>query len=336
MPGLDVPKVTIVVLHWKNYEQTHQALTSLRKISYQNFSVLVVDNCSANGSVEKLQQEFAECRFIVNEANLGFARGCNVGIRAAQDADPDYVLLLNNDMEVERDFLQAATSVAEADRQVGLVTGKIVFIDRPKVIWHAGGTIDRIRVQGRTRGWNELDQGQYDQVCETFWGSGAMLLIPRHTLEQVGLLPEEYFFGVEEWDYSTAVVRQGFKIIYVPEFKSYHQAGGSYKAGDPVLIVYNGLRNKLVFAQKYFSAPVWFLWRIVFRIYLSTLWPRKARWHCETDEDYRARLKAARLAFTDHRGLNRIELEDLERASRQIGPTPTWGNTWGAAASATE
>jgi GT2 family glycosyltransferase len=158
-----------------------------------------------------------------------------------------------------------------------------------------------------------------------------MLLIPRRTIERVGLLPEEYFFGVEEWDYSTNVVRAGLKILYVPAFKGYHYAGGSYRAGDPVLIVYNGIRSKLIYAEKYLSRTSWFFWRLMFRSYLILLWPKKARWECQTDQDYRARLKAARLAFADHKGIRPIELADLERAGRQLGPTPTWGGAWGPA-----
>jgi GT2 family glycosyltransferase len=158
-----------------------------------------------------------------------------------------------------------------------------------------------------------------------------MLLIPRRTIETVGLLPEEYFFGVEEWDYSTAVRKAGLKILYVPDFKSYHYAGGSYKPGDPILIVYNGMRNKLVYAQKHFSTPAWWLWKTVFRSYLALVWPRKARWGCVTEDDYQARLKAARLAFADHRGINRIKLSDLYQAAQVIGPTATWGTMWGPA-----
>jgi len=322
------PLVCIVVLHWRNYERTRAALVSLEKISYPNYRIVVVDNCSSNGSSERLQTEFPAHQFVLNESNLGFSRGCNRGIRAATEKDVDYVLLLNNDMEVEPNFLEPAVSAAENDQDIGLVTGKILFGDRRNVIWQAGGQIDRVRIQGRPRAWNELDRGQCDEECETFWASGAMLLIPRRTLDRVGLLPEEYFFGVEEWDYSTAVTAAGLKILYVPAFKGFHYAGGTYKAGDPVLIVYNGIRNKLVFAQKHLSPAAWFVWRLIFRGYLRFGWPRKARWHCETDDDYRARLKAARLAFADHQGINPIELADLERASRQIGPTSTWGKPW--------
>jgi GT2 family glycosyltransferase len=325
------PLVYIVVLHWKNYERTRNALGSIANVSYANYRVIVVDNFSADGSIEKLQAEFPHHEFLLNEANLGFGRGSNRGIQEAHKKGTDYVLLLNNDMEVDPHLLEPAIAAAEGDNAIGLVTGKILFGDRRNVIWQAGGHIDHLRMQGRPRAWNELDTGQCDEVCETFWASGAMLLIPRRTIERVGLLPEEYFFGVEEWDYSTSVTLAGLKILYVPAFRGYHYAGGNYKAGDPVLIVYNGIRNKLVFAQKHLSTPAWVLWKLVFRGYLLIGWPKKARWLCETDEDYQARLKAARLAYADHKGIYPIELTDLERATNQIGPTPTWGKSWGPA-----
>jgi len=322
------PLIYIVVLHWKDDLRTQTLLRSLQQVSYSNFRVLVVDNGSQNGSIERLRSEFPAYDFIVNESNLGFSRGCNRGIRVAQANAADYVLLLNNDMEVEPDFLNAAVAVGENDHSIGLVTGKILFGDRRNVIWQAGGRIDGFKIQGIPRGWNEIDAQQFDVEEETFWASGAMLLIPRRTLEQVGLLPEEYFFGVEEWDYSTAVRRSGLTIRYVPSFQAYHHAGASYRAGDPVLIVYNGIRNKLIYAEKYLSKPAWLFWKTIFRCYLAFGWPRKARWGCETEDDYRARLKAARLAFQDHQGVVPIELTDLERAARVIGPTHTWGGTW--------
>src|SRR2546429_5621852 len=119
------PLVTVVVLHWKNYERTRAALKSLQEISYSNYCVLVIDNFSNDGSGEKLQDEFPSHRFLRNGSNLGFSRGCNPGIRAAYSAGADYVLLLNNDMEVERGFLEPAVAAAERDHQIGLVTGKI-------------------------------------------------------------------------------------------------------------------------------------------------------------------------------------------------------------------
>jgi GT2 family glycosyltransferase len=322
--------VYALLLNWNNYDHTKNCLLSLQDVVYPGLKVLVVDNGSSDGSAQRLQKEFSQHSFVFNEANLGFARGCNRGIRVAlQNPDCAYVLLLNNDMEVEPNFLEPAVAMAESEAQVGLVTGKILFGDRRNVIWQAGGNIDGIRIQGVPRAWNEVDIGQCDAVCETNWASGAMLLIPRKTMESVGLLPEEYFFGVEEWDYSTSVRKAGLKIMYVPDFKAYHYAGGSYKAGHPILIVYNGVRNKLVYAQKHLSPPVWLIWKMVFWCYLQFAWPKRAWWGCQNSLDQQARLRAARLAFADHHGVRKIELSDLERAAKEIGPTPTWGNGWG-------
>jgi GT2 family glycosyltransferase len=329
MPDSKDPLVWVVVLHWKNYSSTRNALRSLGQISYPNYRVLIVDNCSEDGSIEQLQAEFPAHTFLLNEENLGFSRGCNRGIRQAYSQGADYLLLLNNDMEVEPDFLEPAVDMARSNKLVGLVTGKILFGDRRNVIWHATGYIHALRIQGMSRAGNKVDSGEWDTACATNWGSGAMLLIPRKTIEGVGLLPEEYFFGSEEWDYSTSVRRAGLKIMYVPNFRGYHYPGGSYKAGHPILIVYNGIRNKLIYAQKYLPAPVWLIWKQVFRVYLRFGWPRRARWGCHTEADYVARLKAGRMAFADHRGIHRIELSDLERAGKLIGPTPTWGNGWG-------
>ncbi|MDX6577440.1 MAG: hypothetical protein QOE96_3393 [Blastocatellia bacterium] len=324
------PLVWIVVLHWRNYGSTYQALRSLSQVTYPNVRVLIVDNGSQDGSAERLAEEFPAHLFLSNEANLGFSRGCNRGIRYAHSEGAEYILLLNNDMEVEPDFLEPAIKLAQQDPNVGLVTGKILFGDRRNVIWSAGGYIHNLKIQGIAPAWNQDDDGRWDKIIETSWASGAMLMIPRATIEKVGFLPEEYFFGVEEWDYSTAVKNAGLKIVYVPKFKGYHHAGGSYKAGHPVLIVYNGVRNKLVYAQKHLSPPVWLVWKLLFRSYLQFGWPQRARWGCQTTADYEARLKAARLAFADHRGVYRIELSDLERAAKAIGPTPTWGNGWGS------
>jgi len=322
------PKVCIVVLHWKNYESTRDCLESLGAITYPHREIVVVDNHSEDGSIERLQIDFPHCYFLLNDANLGFARGCNVGIRFAYAQGAHYVLLLNNDIRVTPGFLEPAVCAAESDPRVGLVTGKVLYLDPPNMIWHAGGYIHPIKRNAITRGFREIDRGQYDKVCETKWATGAMMLIKRSVLETVGFLPEEYFFGVEEWDYSTAVRKAGFKILYVPEFKAYHNAGASYPAGHPVLIVYNGVRNKMIYNQKYMPRPLFLLWRLFYWMYLQVWWPRRAWWGCQNEEDYRVRLMAARLAFKDHKGIQRIELKDLEEAARRLGPTPTWGSGW--------
>jgi GT2 family glycosyltransferase len=324
----DYPSVYIILLHWKDYEDTKACLVSLDRITYPNFKVIVVDNFSDDGSIEKVQEEFKDVIYVFNEDNLGFSKGCNSGLKEAYRLGAEYSLLLNNDMVVTPGFLEPAVKEAQNDPKIGAVTGKIMYKAKPNIFWQAGGHIDPFRVQGIPRGKGEEDYGQYDQICSTGWASGAMSLIPRITFEKVGYLPEEYFFGQEEWDYSTAIIRGGLKILYVPEFKAYHEAGGSYNAGHPILNIYGGYLSKMIYAEKYMSPIVWRLWRIAFWVYLQVKWPSLAREGCKNQDDYRVKLKAGFLAFKDHKRIKYIGLKELQDAAKRIGPAPSWGIDW--------
>src|SRR4051794_15878382 len=98
------PRVSIIILNWNSYAVTRDCILSLRKMDYQNFEVVLVDNGSVDGSPEKLLENAPEIRLIKNASNLGFACGCNVGMREALCRGTDYILLLNNDTIVAPDF----------------------------------------------------------------------------------------------------------------------------------------------------------------------------------------------------------------------------------------
>jgi hypothetical protein len=267
MSGSKFPRVVVVVLHWKNYEQTRKALASLEKITYPNCGVMVVDNCSADNSVQALQREFPACRFILNESNLGFARGCNRGIREVlTDLECAYVMLLNNDATVEADAIENAVEFAIANPNCGALSGKILSSRNEKKIWYAGGRINRWRGQAIVRGFGETDYGQYEVPCETGFVTGAMMFIKREVFERAGLLPEDYFFGMEEWDFSLRVQSAGYKLFYCPRSVAHHLADGSHSNYDPKY-VYNGYRNKLIFQQRYLPALIFPVWKIVFKFY---------------------------------------------------------------------
>jgi len=217
--------------------------------------------------VERLQKEYPHLPLIVNNQNLGFARGCNVGLREAlRDRECDYVLLLNNDAVLCHDSLLEAIKFAESDARIGFISGKILHMPELKTIWYAGGHINRWRGQAVVRGFGEIDRGQYETPCEVGFATGALMLIKRRVLEKVGLLPEEYFFGMEEWDYSCNVRRSGYRLYYIPTFVAYHKADGSHSNYDPKF-VYNSYRNKLIFQEKYLPKGLFPLWKAVFGFY---------------------------------------------------------------------
>ena len=187
MTASNSPTIFIILLHWKDYDDTKACLLSFNNLTYKNIRVIVVDNFSNDGSIEKLQLEFNDVIYVFNDSNMGFSCGCNSGLRKALALGAEYLLLLNNDIVVEPNFLESAVAEAMKGSHIGAITGKIMYKEPSNVFWQAGGNVNPFRVQGVPRGKGEVDQGQYDEICETGWASGAMSLIKRATFEKVGL-----------------------------------------------------------------------------------------------------------------------------------------------------
>jgi GT2 family glycosyltransferase len=299
MSSSTIPRVWVVVLNWRNFEDTRRCLNSLDQSAYPNLRTILVDNCSQDGSAQHLQAAFPRLCVLFNEANVGFARGCNVGIRKAlEDPECAYVLLLNNDATLAPGTLQKSVRFAETDSRIGAISGKILLAKDSRIIWYAGGRIDRWRGRAVVRGFGEIDQGRYDTACEVGFATGALMLIKRAVIQSVGLLPEEYFFGIEEWDYSLQVKRAGYKLYYLPDFLAYHRADGSHWNYDPKF-VYNSYRNKLIFQEKYLPPLTFVIWKRVFALYGKYL----AR---------SARQRLIRRGGFDAQG--RVQLDDLDFA----------------------
>lgn len=318
------PRVYVVVLNWNGYEDTRNCLISLQKVSYANLGTIVVDNGSRDCSGERLQREFGDFRFIFNEKNLGFSAGCNVGIRAAlEDAECAYVLLLNNDAIVSPDLLQGAVERAELDPQIGIVGGKILHSPQTKVLSYAGGFVSRWRGQTSIRGFGEVDQGKYDDSCEVSFVIGALMLVKRTVFETVGLLPEEYFFGVEDLDYSLTVRQRGFKLYYVPQFVAYHVGDGSHWALSPKY-TYSSYRGKLILLQKHLPWGLFPLWKLLLGSYARTIakrrWEKLAnrfRYDQEKKACYEDMQFALLKAIHDH-GRDNLSEETLVRFERAL------------------
>lgn len=322
--GQEYPAVYVVVLNWNNYEDSKSCLTHLQAATYPNLRMVVVDNGSRDGSGQQLKTEFPLVEFVFNASNLGFSRGCNAGIRnGLEDPECSYVLLLNNDANLAPGGLEKAVAIGQANKRIGLISGKVLRSVESKQFWYAGGDISLWRGQVNIRGHGARDDGQYDEPGEVGFVTGALLLIKREVLETVGLLPEEYFFGVEEMDYSLNVRRRGYKLYYVPEFVAYHEGSGSHWNSDPKFI-YNSYRSKLIFQEKYLPRGLFPLWRLAFSIYAKYFarrsWIRaKARKGYDRDREtpWNDMEFALGRAIEDHRA-NTLSEETLIRFEEEL------------------
>jgi len=222
---INYPKVSIIILNWNGLEDTIKCLESLKKITYPNYDIVVVDNASSGNDVEVLREKFGDYVYMIeNDKNYGFAEGCNIGMRYALAKGTDYIFLLNNDTTVARDFLAELVKIAESDERIGILGPKIYLYDEPNVIWEAGAKINWWTGGISIYGDREVDIGQYDKVAERDLLSGAALLIKARVLERISLLDTGFFFGYEDYDFCIRARKAGFRVVFVPSAKIWHKA----------------------------------------------------------------------------------------------------------------
>ncbi|HEX4520335.1 MAG TPA: glycosyltransferase family 2 protein [Gaiellaceae bacterium] len=247
--------VTAVVLSWNRREDTLACLRSLAAVTEPELKTIVVDNASDDGTVEAVRVEFPGVELVVNDANLGFAEGNNVGIRRALEAGAEWVLILNNDVEVDPGFLSPLLEEAARRPDVGALGPLILFGPPSETIWFAGARFDpRKGYNGRQRGYGEVADTRFDEVWETDRICGAAMLVPRAVLEEVGDFDTELFAYYEDTDWSLRARTAGHGLYVVPAGRIWHKVSQSSGGESSPATLYYGTRNALVVCER--AAPL--------------------------------------------------------------------------------
>lgn len=247
-------RVSIILVNYNTTEDTIECIKSLKDISYSNFDIIIVDNKSKKEEFDKLSnsvKNIENCTLISSDKNGGFAYGNNIGIKLAKKRKSDYILLLNSDTEVEKDFLDHLVVAVEEDiESIAIVIGKINYYYDKKKIWYGGGEIDWGNYTGVHFGENEDDVGQYDTKKEITFATGCAMLI-NATINTDITLPEEYFMYYEDVDFCARLLNEGYKIIYEPNSVIYHKVGAAGGgAASPFTLRWSN-RGRLIFMNKY-------------------------------------------------------------------------------------
>ncbi len=227
---MDYPKVSIIILNWNGYTDTVDCIESLKKVTYPNFDIVVVDNASSGDDVQLLKDKYGDyIKVIANDKNYGFPEGCNIGMRYAVDKGNDYLLLLNNDVVVDPGFLTPLVETAESNTDIGIVGSKIYYYYYPNRIQYIGGRINWLLGINLTYVKDEEDHNQYDKVLDQDYVAGTSCIFKKSVVDRIGYLDPYYFFAIEEFEYCTRAKRAGFRVVYQPESKVWHkwQASGA-------------------------------------------------------------------------------------------------------------
>jgi GT2 family glycosyltransferase len=241
------PKVAIIIVNWNGWQDTLLCLASLRRLTYPNFRVLVVDNGSTNDSVSRIREACPDVEIIETGRNLGWAGGTNVGIQRAMAEGADYVWLLNNDTVVDPQALTRLVGRAERDPHLGAVGSVLYYMAEPeKVQAWAGGSVNL---------WTGLCRHFTRPVPEHLihYLTGASMLLRTQALREVGLLDEHFFMYWEDADLSFRLRKGGWKLAVEPGAKIWHKEGASVGRGTAAQDAYF-----VVSALRFFSlhAPI--------------------------------------------------------------------------------
>lgn len=239
-------KCSIVVLHYKNIEDTRECIASLSKIDYPYFDIILVDNGS-NDDLSSLNN----VDLVQNATNLGFAQGCNRGLARAIELKSTHILLLNNDTVVAPDILTAFMTTAKAHPQAAAFGAKIFYYDEPTILWHAGGEVDWVKLRCFHEGCTVLDlDKKYETVRPITYACGCALFVTAKAYEHVGGLDPAYFLLWEEIDWCFRLKKAGYECLYVPQARVWHKISRSFEGGNRgALWQYYNFRNRLRFLQ---------------------------------------------------------------------------------------
>lgn len=244
------PKVSIITINYNQSEVTADFLNSLRKISYPDYEIIVVDNASPTDNPDRLKEDFPEIQLIKSKENLGFAGGNNLGIKKANGK---YLFFINNDTIVPVNVLEPLVERLENEPEIGMVSPKIKFHWDPTLIQYAGYTkMNPYTIRNHSIGYHQTDGPEFDQPKETESIHGAAMLVSRAAIKKAGLMPDVYFLYYEEQDWVQMIKRAGFKIFYEPKSYILHKESVSTGKNSPFKTYYIA-RNRLVYTRRNYS-----------------------------------------------------------------------------------
>ncbi|MBG44016.1 MAG: dTDP-Rha--alpha-D-GlcNAc-pyrophosphate polyprenol alpha-3-L-rhamnosyltransferase [Aequorivita sp.] len=240
-------KVAVVILNWNGKDLLEKFLPSVVRFSSEA-TVYVVDNASSDDSIVYVSEFFPSVKIIQNKVNGGYAKGYN---DALKNISEDIFVLLNSDVEVTKNWLPPILSEFEKDASVVGAQPKVLDYKNNEYFEYAGaagGFIDKYGYpycRGRVFNTLEKDMGQYNDVSQIFWASGACMFVKAKAFWQAGGLDEDYFAHQEEIDLCWRLQAKGGKILYVGASEVYHVGGATLATLNPKKTFYN-FRNSLL------------------------------------------------------------------------------------------
>jgi GT2 family glycosyltransferase len=254
--------LSIIIVNYNTCKLTCDAIQSiLRSDTSYSYEIIVVDNHSSDDSVGIIARSFPEVTLIGNTKNVGFARANNQAIRIASGR---YILLLNSDTVIQPETLQVMVSFMDQHPEVGASGCKVVLPDgrldkacrrgfpTPAASFYYLSGLSRLFPKSSLFNQYQLTHLDPDDSYPVDCLVGAFMIVRRETIEQVGLLDEDFFMYGEDVDWCYRMKQAGWGIYYYPQTSIIHYKGASSRR-KPLKIIYEFHRAMYLFHKKHFQ-----------------------------------------------------------------------------------
>lgn len=253
-------RTAVVILNYNGEQLLQQFLPSVIQHSTEA-TIIVADNNSTDSSIEVMRKMFPQITLILLDNNYGYCGGYN---RVLKDIDADYCILLNSDVEVTAGWLAPMIDLMDRDPSVAAVQPKVLSYHHKNKFEYAGAGGGFIDVLGypfcRGRIFNDIeeDRGQYNDIKEVFWATGACFMVRTSMFRKFEGLDEDFFAHMEEIDLCWKFQRTSARVMYCGQSTVYHLGAGTLGYAKPQK-TYLNFRNGLSLLLKHLnSSELWY------------------------------------------------------------------------------
>ena len=242
-------KIAIIIVNWKQYQLTKLCLYSLQKIKYDNYQIILIDNESNPKELKKIKNQFDKIITFPNQKNLGFTGANNIGIEYAIKNDFEYVMLINNDTEVEKNFINPLIELLEKNQNFGAAQPLILNYYNRNKVWSAGGFLNKFF------GYTYMIKSPEGIKKNIDWITGCCFFLRTDVIKKIGLLDENFFAYYEDVDWSIRIKNAGYDLAFVKSSIIYHHGSKSSKneSNEGTLspfVHYLNIRNHIFLLRK--------------------------------------------------------------------------------------
>lgn len=237
-------RICIILVNYNGIRDTIECIESIKKTTYSNYYVVVIDNASTKGDINIIKQRWDDIIIIKNDENVGFAKANNIGIKYALEHDSDLIVLLNNDTIVNCDFLMKILDKFNA-YNIEVLTCAIKYYGDKEKYWYAGGEFK----WSKGYGVHYTDKRLKNEINEISFMTGCCIIARCDVFRQI-MLPEDYFMYFEDVDFCLELKEKNIKMYYTPDFCIYHKVSSSTGVESPFFVYYWN-RNRIILCNKY-------------------------------------------------------------------------------------